>query len=82
MLRHLRRRLQGEEERQERAREFIRVLRLLEDYPMDRLRKAVEKLFLSMPTAEMRSCSSVPASRGGHDLPARWLQTPPSDQGQ
>src|SRR5512139_1454518 len=40
----LRRRLQGEEERQgEGLREFIRVLRLLEDYPMDRLQKAVEK---------------------------------------
>ncbi len=43
----LRRRLQGEEERQgEGLREFIRVLRLLEDYPMDRLRKAVEKALL------------------------------------
>jgi len=40
----LRRRLQGEEERQgEGLREFIRILRLLEDYPMDRLQKAVEK---------------------------------------
>jgi len=38
------RRLQGEEERQgEGLREFIRVLRLLEDYPMDRLQKAVQK---------------------------------------
>jgi hypothetical protein len=43
----LRRRLQGEEERQgEGLREFIRVLRLLEDYPMDRLQKAVEKTLL------------------------------------
>ena len=40
----LRRRLQAEEERQgEGLREFIRVLRLLEDYPMDRLREAVQK---------------------------------------
>jgi transposase len=40
----LRRRLQGMEKKQgEGLREFIRVLRLLEDYPMDRLRKAVEK---------------------------------------
>ena len=41
----LRRRLQGEEvvRQGEGLREFIRVLRLLEDYPMDRLRKAVEK---------------------------------------
>ena len=40
----LRRRLQGEEERQgEGLREFIRVLRLLEDYPLVRLRIAVEK---------------------------------------
>ena len=40
----LRRRLEGEEERQgEGLREFIRVLRLLEDYPMARLREAVQK---------------------------------------
>jgi hypothetical protein len=40
----LRRCLQGEEEKQgEGLREFIRVLRLLEDYPMARLREAVEK---------------------------------------
>jgi len=43
----LRRRLQGEEEREgEGLREFIRVLRLLEDYPMARLREAVEKALL------------------------------------
>ena len=43
----LRRRLQGEEERKgEGLREFIRVLRLLEDYPMARLREAVEKALL------------------------------------
>jgi transposase len=43
----LRRRLEGEEERQgEGLREFIRVLRLLEDYPMARLREAVEKALL------------------------------------
>jgi transposase len=40
----LRRRLQGQEEKQgEGIREFIRVLRLLEDYPLARLRIAVEK---------------------------------------
>jgi hypothetical protein len=40
----LRRRLQGQEEKEgEGIREFIRVLRLLEDYPMGRLRIAVEK---------------------------------------
>jgi len=40
----LRRRLQGQEEKEgEGIREFIRVLRLLEDYPMARLRIAVEK---------------------------------------
>jgi len=40
----LRRRLQGQEEKEgEGTREFIRVLRLLEDYPMGRLRIAVEK---------------------------------------
>jgi transposase len=40
----LRRRLQGEEEKAGAGvREFIRVLRLLEDYPMARLRIAVEK---------------------------------------
>jgi len=43
----LRRRLQGEEEKQgEGLREFIRVLRLLEDYPMASLREAVEKALL------------------------------------
>jgi transposase len=43
----LRRRLQGEEEKQgEGLREFIRILRLLEDYPMARLREAVEKVLL------------------------------------
>ena len=45
----LRRRLQGQEEKEGAGiREFIRVLRLLEDYPMDRLRIAVEKA-LRMP---------------------------------
>jgi len=40
----LRRRLQGEEEKEGAGiREFIRVLRLLEDYPLVRLRGAVEK---------------------------------------
>jgi len=40
----LRRRLQGQEEKEGAGiREFIRVLRLLEDYPMGRLRIAVEK---------------------------------------
>jgi transposase len=40
----LRRRLQGQEEKEgEGIREFIRVLRLLEDYPLGRLRIAVEK---------------------------------------
>jgi hypothetical protein len=40
----LRRRLQGEEEKQgEGLREFIRVLRLLEDYPMTKLQEAVQK---------------------------------------
>ena len=40
----LRRRLVAEEEKEgEGIREFIRVLRLLEDYPMTKLRKAVEK---------------------------------------
>jgi hypothetical protein len=40
----LRRRLEGEEEKRgEGLREFIRVLRLLEDHSMDRLQKAVEK---------------------------------------
>jgi hypothetical protein len=40
----LRRRLVAEEETEgEGIREFIRVLRLLEDYPMDRLKHAVEK---------------------------------------
>ena len=43
----LRRRLRGEEEKEgEGLREFIRVLRLLEDYPMTRLREAVEKALL------------------------------------
>lgn len=43
----LRRRLREEEQRQgEGLREFIRVLRLLEDYPMARLREAVEKALL------------------------------------
>ena len=43
----LRRRLQAEEQRQgEGLREFIRVLRLLEDYPMARLREAVQKALL------------------------------------
>ncbi len=40
----LRRRLVAEEEKEgEGSREFIRVLRLLEDYPMAKLRQAVEK---------------------------------------
>jgi transposase len=40
----LRRRLQGQEEKEgDGIREFIRVLRLLEDYPMERLRIAIEK---------------------------------------
>ncbi len=40
----LRRRLQGEERKEgEGLREFIRVLRLLEDYSMEKLREAVEK---------------------------------------
>jgi hypothetical protein len=40
----LRRRLVVEQEKEgEGTREFIRVLRLLEDYPMAKLRKAVEK---------------------------------------
>jgi len=40
----LRRRLQGEEKKEgEGLREYIRILRLLEDYPMARLREAVEK---------------------------------------
>lgn len=40
----LRRRLQGQEEKEgEGTREFIRVLRLLEDYPLGRLRIAVQK---------------------------------------
>jgi len=44
----LRRRLQGEEEKEGAGvREFIRVLRLLEDYPMAKLRIAVEKALLS-----------------------------------
>jgi transposase len=43
----LRRRLEGEEEKQgEGLREFIRVLRLLEDHAMDKLREAVEKALL------------------------------------
>jgi transposase len=43
----LRRRLQGEERKEgEGLREFIRVLRLLEDHSMDRLREAVEKALL------------------------------------
>jgi transposase len=43
----LRRRLQREEKKEgEGVREFIRVLRLLEDYPMSRLREAVEKALL------------------------------------
>jgi len=43
----LRRRLVGEEEKEgEGIREFIRVLRLLEDYPMSKLREAVEKALL------------------------------------
>ncbi len=40
----LRRRLQGEERKEgEGLREFTRVLRLLEDYPMNKLREAVDK---------------------------------------
>jgi hypothetical protein len=40
----LRRRLEAEQKKQgDGIREFIRVLRLLEDYPMSRLRNAVEK---------------------------------------
>jgi transposase len=43
----LRLRLQAEEEKQgDGDREFIRVLRLLEDYPMARLRQAVDKALL------------------------------------
>jgi transposase len=43
----LRRRLQGEEEKEgEGLREFIRILRLLEDYPMAKIREAVEKALL------------------------------------
>jgi transposase len=43
----LRRRLQAEEQKQgEGLREFIRVLRLLEDYPVARLREAVQKALL------------------------------------
>jgi transposase len=43
----LRRRLQGEEEKEgEGLREFIRVLRLLEDYSMTKLREAIEKALL------------------------------------
>jgi transposase len=43
----LRRRLQGEEKKTgDGVREFIRVLRLLEDYPMAELRMAVEKALL------------------------------------
>jgi hypothetical protein len=40
----LRRRLENEQRKQgDGTREFIRVLRLLEDYPMSRLKEAVEK---------------------------------------
>ena len=40
----LRRRLENEQQKQgDGTREFIRVLRLLEDYPMNRLEEAVEK---------------------------------------
>jgi hypothetical protein len=40
----LRRRLENEQQKQgDGTREFIRVLRLLEDYPMSRLQQAVEK---------------------------------------
>jgi hypothetical protein len=43
----LRRRLQGEEEREgEGLREFIRILRLVEDYPMAKIREAAEKALL------------------------------------
>jgi hypothetical protein len=43
----LRRRLVTEEHKEgEGTREFIRVLRLLEDYPMEKVRKAVEKALL------------------------------------
>jgi transposase len=43
----LRRRLQGEEEREgEGLREFIRIVRLVEDYPMAKIREAVEKALL------------------------------------
>ena len=43
----LRRRLEGEEGKKgEGLREFIRVLRLLEDHSMDKLRVAVEKALL------------------------------------
>ena len=43
----LRRRLQGEEKKTgDGVREFIRILRLLEDYPMAELRMAVEKALL------------------------------------
>jgi hypothetical protein len=39
----LRRRLVAEEDEGEGIREYIKVLRLLEDYPIDRLKQAVEK---------------------------------------
>jgi transposase len=43
----LRRRLQAEEEREgEGLREFIRILRLLEDFPMAKIREAVDKALL------------------------------------
>ena len=43
----LRRRLQGGGGKRRRgARDFIRILRLLEDYPMARLREAVQKALL------------------------------------
>ena len=43
----LRRRLQGQEEKEgEGLREFIRILRFVEDYPMAKIREAVEKALL------------------------------------
>jgi len=50
----LRRRLCAEESRKgEGTREFIRVLRLLEDYPMGKVRKAVEKaIMLTAPSTD------------------------------
>ncbi len=69
----LRRRLENEQQKQgDGTREFIRVLRLLEDYPMSRLEGAVEKTLLPGAGGQTRYIGLPgPALQGGEPWTAR-----------